>query len=507
MGMRIDRRMRRELTEVLRQRYRSSSRRDKTRILDEFTKVAGYHRKHGIRLLNKGTEEPARKVNVFGRRIYQESVKEALIVVWESADRICGKRLKAILPDLVDAMERHGHLKLEAQVRGLLLAMSASTIDRLLSSIRSAAGQKRKRKSPSKLGRKVPIRTFADWNDPVPGNLEIDFVVHSGGSMAGNYIHTLAATDICSGWIECIPLLAREQSLVVEALDLMRGSMPFSMIALDSDNDGAFINETLLDYCENHGIKQTRSRPYKKNDQAWIEQKNGAVIRKFVGHERFSGIVAAQTLARLYGLVRLYVNFFQPSFKLREKRRNGSKTHRSYHKPATPCERLLAEEAVDNDTKEKLKTWRQKLDPVALLHQIREAQSALAALSAGDDPANAPSHTSLEKYLAILPDLWRAGESRATHRKDSSKPRAYRTRKDPFETFWHAILTRLQKEPEVTAKEIFDALQQEYPEQFNKGQLRTLQRRLRDWRKIMARKLVFPGSSVDQPVFELRSVG
>ena len=148
-------------------------------------------------------------------------------------------------------------------------------------------------------------------------------MAHGGGGVSGAFIHSLVATDVCSGWTEAVPLLAREQSLVVEGLEAISNVFPVPVRGIDSDNDSVFINETLVGYCEENEIEFTRSRAYRKNDQAWIEQKNGSVIRRFVGHERHSGAVAGQTMAHLYGAVRLYVNYFQPSFQLLTKSRNG----------------------------------------------------------------------------------------------------------------------------------------------------------------------------------------
>src|SRR5271166_474015 len=220
---------------------------------------------------------------------------------------------------------------------------------------------------------------------------------------------------------------------------------------IDSDNDGAFINDTLASYCTQHGITFTRSRPHHKNDQAWIEQKNGAVIRKMIGHERFTGIVAGQALAQLLEAVRLYVNYFQPSFKLRERIREGSKVKKTYHPPATPCDRLLTHEAVEEKIKATLRAQRDRLDPVELLHRIRQGQSALAALSTGT-PSDGPDRKSLDQFLASLPELWRLGEARPTHRKGEPKARYWRTRADPFRDVWTDILLWLQKEPDSIAK-------------------------------------------------------
>src|SRR5262249_32818583 len=175
----------------------------------------------------------------------------------EAADRICGKRLRAILPGLLTALERHGHLALDAGVRQRLLSASAATIDRLLARVRGTAAGRKKRRTGTKMSKQVPIRTFADWKESVPGFLEIDFVSHGGESMHGAFLWSLVATDVCSGWTEAVPLLAREQSLVAEGLGVIRRQFPVPVRGIDSDNDSAFINDTLLAYCQQHGLAFT----------------------------------------------------------------------------------------------------------------------------------------------------------------------------------------------------------------------------------------------------------
>ena len=331
-----------ELLATIRDRYRASSRKDKSRILDEFIAVTGHHRKHGIRLLSQCEDVSGKTGVVKGRRIYDEAVQEAVILAWEASDRICGKRLKAALPHLVESMERHGHLDLDPEVRGRLLAASAATLDRLLKPVRATVAGRSKRRRRLSPGRNIPVRTFADWNKPPPGFLEIDLVAHCEDNMGGSFVYSLVATDVCTGWTEAVPLLAREQSLVVTGLKAIAKQLPFPVLGIDSDS--VFINDTLTEYCADRGIEFTRSRAYRKNDQAWVEQKNGAVIRR--GHERYSGQVAGQTIAHLHGVMRLYVNYFQPSFKLMEKTRHGSAVIKRYSPPATPCDWVIRHEAV-----------------------------------------------------------------------------------------------------------------------------------------------------------------
>ncbi len=204
-------------------------------------------------------------------------------------------------------------------------------------------------------------------------------------------------------------MLAREQSLVLEGLAILRRHFPVPVRGIDTDNDSAFINETLQGYCQEQHLEFTRSRAYQKNDQAWIKQKNGSVVRRFVGYRRLSGLVAGQCLARMYRMIRLYVSYFQPSFKLLSKTPEGAKVKKRYHKPATPCDRLLAHASVPAATNDAFRTELASLDPLEILHQIREGQAALAALSSGD-LSHGPERESLEAFLAKLPGLWREGE-------------------------------------------------------------------------------------------------
>ena len=494
----ISKQARREVLQALRERYREAGRTEKGRILDEFVAVAKCHRKHAVRLLRRGEEEPPGEARPRGRRVYDEAVREALVVLWEAADRICAKRLKAVLPELVEAMQRHGHLELDAQVRARLVAVSASSIDRLLGPVRREAGSRRKRRAESKVKARVPVRTFADWDEPAPGFVEIDFVAHGGGAVSGRFIHSLVATDVCSGWTEAVPLLVREQGLVVQGLEVIAQQLPVTLRGIDSDNDGAFLNDTLVNYCTHRHIEFTRSRAYHKNDQAWIEQKNGALVRRFVGYERYSGPIAGQALAHLYAAVRLYVNYFQPSLELMSKTRDGARVTKRYRAPATPCERLLAHEAVGVGVKNALREQRGRIDPVALLHTIREAQSALMAIAR---PETHPDlhRVPLEQFLSQLPELWRGGEVRPTHSPRPACRRTWRTRKDPFDGVWAQVLLWLQHEPDATAKDLLERLRTLHPHRFGNGQLRTLQRRVREWRHVMARQLVYGGLEQSEP--------
>lgn len=275
-----------ELLEAVAARYRAATRAENGRILTEFAEISGYHRKHAERLLRRG-HVVDRSLTRPGRRIYDEAVREAPVVLWEAADQICGKRLKPLIPLLILAMERHGHLAMEEEVRVRLLGSRAATIDRLLAPVRAgASGSRRRRGHSSAVRRSVPILTYADWNDPAPGDMEADLVAHSGPSASGSFVQTLTLTDVATGWTECAPLLFREQRLLSEVLSALRPALPFPLLGFDTDNDSVFMNETIKDWCDAAQVAFTRSRPYRKNDQAHVEQKNGAVVRRMVGYRR-----------------------------------------------------------------------------------------------------------------------------------------------------------------------------------------------------------------------------
>ena len=535
-----------QLARSLRRRYQAASSRAKKQILNEFIAVSAYHPKYAIHLLNaadvRGASAPRGRVRP---TIYDEAAKQALIVLWEASDRVCGKRLKPLLRILVPALERHGHLKLDEAIRSKVLAMSAATIDRLLRAPRNATRTRKLRRVTPEIRRRIAVRTFADWNDPPPGSMEMDLVAHCGEMNRGSYVHSLVLTDIASGWTECAPLVVRESTLLVEAVERVRLGLPFSLRALDVDNGSEFVNETMIQYCLRNGIELTRSRPYRKNDQAWIEQKNGAIVRKLLGYRRFEGIAAAQTLARLYGASRLFVNFFQPSFKLAEKHWQGAQVTKRYHPPQTPCERLLLDESVSEAAKVKLREVGNTLDPLQLLEEVRTMQSHLVVLADGGKPdASNTDQPNLPAFLASLSSAWRAGEVRPTHsadvkprylrriqslvRRDTVAPRQVTTpsqqkvvrvgaqpivapnlpfvlkldaeterqcelqrqefarrhiqRRHAFTLIWPLVCRRLEARPNINASELFDELRAQYSGRFHGGQLGAFIRRVRLWR-------------------------
>ena len=222
----------------------------------------------------------------------------------------------------------------------------------------------------------------------------------------------------------------REQRLLTEVLREVRKLLPFPLLGFDTDNDSVFMNETVRDYCKEAGVEFTRCRPYRKNDQAWVEQKNGAVVRRIVGYRRFEGLEAAAALARLYGSVRLFVNFFQPSFKLAEKTRDGAKVTKRYHPPATPLPAAAGGSADGEAVRQRIEALHATLDPVRLLQSIRAAQQRLVEIAdrpvAGD--AAPPTVPTLEQFLSGLRTAWQEGEVRPTAKPKQKVKRCGRAR-------------------------------------------------------------------------------
>jgi len=488
---------RREITVAVAERYRLAGRAEKGRILDELCKVTCWHRKHAVRALGgQPTVEPDAPLQ--RKPTYGAIVKDALVALWEASDRICGKRLKVMIPTLLPALQRHGRLELCKSDRALVLDVSAATIDRLLIDTKlAAAGGKRRRVGfYSAIRREVPIRTFNDWNDPVPGFCEVDMVAHGGTSVAGSFIQTLTMVDVATGWTECMPLVTRESGLVVQAMERAQSLFPWLVLGADFDNDSAFMNDVVVPWCRAQKIEVTRSRAYKKNDQAFVEQKNGAVVRRLVGYGRFEGLETARMLVRLFAASRLHTNFFQPSFKLKDKRREGAKVIKRYHAPATPYARALAHPKLSKAVKTRLRELYRTLDPIVLLAEIRAAQTELGTrvdcragkiAAAQCAPSPAPDAAAFAKGLgkAVL-----AGEQRAIHRR-LHKPYKKRVRM-PSMLDPHAgdIERWLAAEPYLTALAILGRLAERCPGQFGPPQHTIVQRLLKALRRKAAGQLI-----------------
>lgn len=493
---------RRELLFRIRNRYEQAGRREKTEVLNGFVHATGYGRKHAIHVLTSPQPAPAAARLPRERTPrYDNDVQQALSTVWNAANQICSKRLVPFLPEFVETLERFGHLALPETTKAKLLSLSPATVDRLLKFERSKQPRGASTtKAGSLLKSRIKVRTFADWNDAAPGFFEADLVAHCGDCAEGSFLNTLVLTDIATGWIEFLPLLRKGEADVIFALTELRKCMPLPLMGLDTDNGSEFINYALLGYCEEQKVTFTRSRAYKKNDQAHVEQKNGNVIRRMVGFDRFDGEPAGSAMLRLYQILRLYVNFFQPSVKLTAKVRTGSRVAKSYDKARTPYQRIMSSAHVPSHAKEKLQRQYDELDPVLLFHEIGKRQAALwkhSWLPTMDDRGlpNAPLPVpalSRPEVAGLAEELLCAELKpclpKRQYRK-SNKPRVphtWRTKPDPFEAVNEDIELMLRLDPKQTAKQLFSALTIKHPGKFSTAQYRTLQRRLKSWRKTLA---------------------
>lgn len=359
-----------ELTKRTHARYLQSGKSEKNRILDEFVAATGYHRKHAIRKLRKGIPEYPRERR--GRqRTYTGDVVRALGEIWRICGCICGKRLQPFIPEMVTVLERHDEVIVDPETRALLLQMSAATIDRRLAPFRQRGGRGLSTTKPGTLLKDaIPIRTFADWDEARPGFVEMDLVAHCGETTAGQYLQTLTATDVSTGWTECLALPKRSQIAVSAAMVELQTRLPFPLLGVDSDNDSVFINETLQRYCEGEELTFTRSRAYKKNDQCFVEQKNWSIVRQTIGYRRFESDQALELLEAIYADLRLYVNFFQPVLKLVHKERQGGKVRKRYDEAKTPHQRVMLSPDVSAKDKLRLQHLYLQLNPAALRRQI-----------------------------------------------------------------------------------------------------------------------------------------
>jgi len=386
------------VTKELKDRYQRASKKEKTMLLNELIQLTRYNRSYAARALrikevlgymNIGAKRVRlvrdnRKIKRKKKKIYDQEVLVALKEIWKIGDYICSKRLAPYLSEIIPVLEKWGEIKLDTKVREKLLTISAATIDRLLADTRKKYQIKgRSTTRPGSLLKKsIPIRTFADWDEKVPGFFEVDLVSHDGGAARGDFLQSLNFTDIATGWEEMIAVKNKAQVWVFAGIKIIKERLPFSILGLDSDNGAEFINAHLLRYCAEEHITFTRSRPYRKNDSCFVEQKNWSVIRRTVGYGRYDTDNELNLLNGLYGYLRLYVDFFQPVRKLIKKERIGSKVIKRYDEAKTPYRRVLASPDIENEIKVKLKKEYAMLNPAELKRKITKLQDKLLKLNA-----------------------------------------------------------------------------------------------------------------------------
>jgi len=364
----------------LRARYSKAKKKDRGAILDEFVKTTGYHRKYAICVLRDKRQRAKRPIRRPRRVQYGAEEARGLLMLWDLFDGIYSKRLRAAMDVELPRLYTSGFLQVSPACYQKLLQISAATIDRLLLGRRPQGHKARGFTKPGTLLKeRIPIRTWADWNEHRPGFCEMDLVDHSGGRVIRGADHawTLCFTDVHTGWTECVAVRNKAQVHVFAAIQDTRWRLPFPLLGIDSDNGSEFINDQLLRYCLQEEITFTRGRAGKRNDSAYVEQKNWSVVRRSVGYHRYDTPEQLNLLNRLYAVIHFYVNFFLPVAKLTEKARLGSKVKKSYDEPKTPYARVLDSPYVSEEHKALLRETYALLNLVQLRQQIDDLQNEL----------------------------------------------------------------------------------------------------------------------------------
>jgi hypothetical protein len=363
-------------------RYRKASKKERTAILDEFVKTTGYHRKHATAVLNGRRERVQGPIQRPRGKVYGVDVARELAHLADLFDNICSKRLRAALDAELPRLYQSGAVSVHRECYEKLMTVSPATIDRLLIREQPVRGKRRGFTKPGTLLKdRIPIRTWADWDEDRPGFSEIDLVDHSGGLVIRGQDHawTLCFTDICTTWTESIAVRNKAQVHVFAAIQQARQRLPFPLLGIDSDNGSEFINDQLYRYCLREEITFTRGRAGRKNDNAYVEQKNWSVVRRAVGYYRYDTPEQLDLLNSLYALLHFYGNFFLPTMKLKKKVRVGSKVKHIYDDPQTPYARALASDLVSEEDKAQLREVYSHLDLFALRQRIDQLQDQLLA--------------------------------------------------------------------------------------------------------------------------------
>lgn len=374
---------REQYLEALREDYRHASKKEKGRLLSEARKRTRLSRK----VLMRKLAHPAKFKQSKAKRgaSYGAEVVTTLVQVWELFDFACGQRLVAGLRTEVPRIRAAGELKCSDEVAEKLAKISPKTIDRLLKREKQVRRVNRPRSATVHplLYQKIPVKVAAEWDTDEVGNVQIDYVEHCGRSSGGQFIHTVSVVDIATGWWEGEAIPARTQEATREALDRIRKRAPFRFLEIHPDNDTGLINDLLWRYCRQRHIKLSRSRPYKKNDNAWVEQRNWTHVRKEVGYRRLDRTTELAALSALYASLRLYKNFFQPALKLKSKERVGGKILRKYEPAATPYQRLLDSGQLSTASERRLRKQYKSLSVVQLRRDTERLRSELFDLVEG----------------------------------------------------------------------------------------------------------------------------
>ena len=367
-----------ELLAAIKPRYIKASKGEKTVMLDEFCNSTGYNRDYAVRILQAGYDcGRVKRVGRKGRKKkYGHNLMAVVVKIWELLEYPCGKRLKPNLVSTIDALVRHGEMKVSDQIMGLLGKIGATTLDRRLKRervIRKLCRNRGTTRHGTLLKSSIPIR-ITNWDIWEVGNLETDTVAHNGGDPSGECVYSLDLVEIYSGWSEQQAVMGKGEKGVVKAIDEMKAVMPFTVKGLDSDSGSEFINWHLVKYCQTNNWFFTRSRPDRKNDNAYIEQKNRTHIRDWLGYGRYDTMEQVDLINDLCRKeLRLFNNFFRPVMKIKTKEKvNNSVCKKTYDSAQTPCQRLLNCDTLAPEQKQALAETYLALNPMALKRTINE---------------------------------------------------------------------------------------------------------------------------------------
>ena len=391
--------------------WKVKRKKDKGQLLDEMEAITGLHRKSLIRLINGGLSRKSRRRE--RGKIYGPEVDDAVRVIARSLDYPCAERLQPNLVWMAKHLTKHGEMGIDAQTLKKLERVSVSTLQRILKRIGRSSPRIAHRKAPRKMTRRmtkgIPMRRIA-WDEPQPGHFEVDLVHHCGESASGQYVHTIQMLDVATGWSECMAVLGRSYLVMQDGFTCMLARLPIELLEIHPDNGSEFFSGHLLRFWKDkaQGIEITRSRPYQKNDNRFVEENNYSQVRAYVGYSRLDTVVQTMMLNQLFDKLWLYHNVFQPVMRLNEKIALPEQPYRYariYGEAKTPFDRLCATGVLAPQTKQQLQALREDTNPCRLRDTIDQLIDQLFALPGAKDDVTEDVHLTVGQWKHVIPEL------------------------------------------------------------------------------------------------------